>query len=169
MNYEALWLTLIGFVGISLAFLVLLLLTQRHERTRKCMEHEERMKALEMGQQLPDVALARTGLAASQARAAGTIGVLVPLSMAGAALGGMFLIFEQGYVAFQFPLLCTLWGICGVVSLVAVATSLGVIASIRARGPEGERGASLGQPQAVEPSFSSPEYAPRKLQEEPHP
>jgi hypothetical protein len=157
MKFEDLWFVGIIAGGIVLVFLVLIILAIGHERTKKRMEHEERMKALELGQQLPDVALARTGLAASQTRAAGAIGVLVPLVMAGAAVGGMFLIFEQGYVAFQFPLLCTIWGTSGVVSLVAVATSLGVIGSMRAPAAEGKARTSPGQPQAEELSISSPQ------------
>jgi hypothetical protein len=83
-------------------------------------EHSERMKALEMGQPLPDAEVAK-------ARAAGTVGTLVPLIMVGGAIGATFLILSWADSAWHVPLVCSVWAASGVVCLVTVAASLRTI------------------------------------------
>jgi hypothetical protein len=110
---------MIGF-GILLA-LALIVLGIRGQFIKMDQIHRERMKALEMGV-LPEVLRARAETA--RARAAGTVGVVVPLLMAGAATGGTSLVLTWGEASWRLTVLCVIWGVCGVVSLVAVTTSL---------------------------------------------
>jgi hypothetical protein len=80
-------------------------------------EHSERTRALEMGQPLPDADVAK-------ARAAGTVGTLVPLIMVGGAVGATFLVLNWTNPVWHVPLLGTIWIVSGVVCLVTVVASL---------------------------------------------
>jgi hypothetical protein len=116
--------------GLILLFLVLTVMALWVERTKKQLAHTERMKALELGQPLPDAAIARAQALGSRAWAAGTIGILVPLAMIGGGAWGTVFILHQDYLYHQVALLCTLWGICGGVSLVVATVSLAIIGSL---------------------------------------
>jgi hypothetical protein len=113
--------------GVLLFALLALILGLRHERAKKQLTHLERIKALEMGQPLPDAAVARAHAESSRAYLCGAVGIIVPLTMAAAAVGGTWLVFQQYELPLQFPLLCTIWGVCGVAALVAATSSLGVL------------------------------------------
>jgi hypothetical protein len=80
------------------------------------------MKAIEAGYALPDAEVAHANAARTRARALGLIGFCVPLVMAGAALGGTVIVLmyreEPGMAHVLLPLLCTVWGVTGIVSLV---------------------------------------------------
>ncbi len=98
------------------------------------LEHAERMRALELGQPLPD----ETEMAKfrSAARAAGAIGVLVPLALILGASAASFLLFYLGPETagtvgsmppvfgsafdFHFAALGLIWGIAGFLTLVTV-------------------------------------------------
>jgi hypothetical protein len=112
-------LSMIGF-GLLVALLMIVLGLRSHFLKLEHV-HQERMKALEMGI-LPEVLRARAETA--RAQAAGAVGIVVPLLMAGAATGGTTLILNWGDASWRLTVLCVIWGVCGVVSLVAVSTSL---------------------------------------------
>ena len=115
---------LIVLVGLTMIVLALWLSGRKQDQA-----HAERMKALELGQ-LPDVLRASAEM--SRTRAAATVGVLVPLMMAGAAAGGTALVLAQNGLRWELTALCVIWGVCGVVSLVTVTCSLG---ALRRRSP----------------------------------
>jgi hypothetical protein len=125
--------------GVLLFVFAITWMALRHDQTKKRMEHEERLKSLELGQPLPDAHIAQAKAASSRVQAVAAVGVLVPLLMAGTAFGSTWLVFQQETRGMQFPLLCIIWGICGLVSLVAAATSLGIIGSSGVPGLEDRR------------------------------
>jgi hypothetical protein len=96
------------------------------------------MKALEQGV-LTEVLRAQGDI--TRARAAGAIGVLVPAILAAAATTGTGLIALWTDLAWRVTVLCVIWGVCGVVSLVTVTTSLDVLR-------RGSRGRSRAAPAA---------------------
>src|SRR5262249_27007715 len=140
-----------------LCLLVIGLVALRLERTKQQHAHVERLKALEMGLPLPDADIARAKAEGSRARGAALIGVLAPLIMALAAVGGMYLVFQQDFIAFQFPLLCVIWGTCGIVSLVAVAVSLGALSRRSLLAPAAAKPLAQVQQPAEEPVVVHPE------------
>jgi hypothetical protein len=79
---------------------------------RRQLEHTERMRALELGQPLDDVSLSRT-------RALMVIGIVVPLTALGAAVGGsaVALCLEPRY---RFPAWALIWSICGAIVIVTM-------------------------------------------------
>jgi hypothetical protein len=100
--------------------------------------HAERLKALELGQALPDAEVARlkaeseflqASLDATGNRTAGAVAasILVPLIMAGSAVGGTALVLLFAEARLHLPLVCTIWGVSGLVSLVTVATAAAVL------------------------------------------
>jgi hypothetical protein len=100
----------------------------RLEVQKRDQGHAERLKALETGRSLPDPELAWAGAEVNRCWAAAIVGFGVPAIMAAAALGGTLLVLRQEEpTRLQLPLLCVIWGVCGLVSLVAAATSLGVL------------------------------------------
>jgi hypothetical protein len=96
------------------------------ERKRMELEHIERMKALEAGQPFLDpgeIAKARSAI-----RAAGTIGVLVPLAVIGAAVGVTAMIFSNSWdIERRVEYLGIVWAIAGILSLVTVVMSVGFL------------------------------------------
>jgi hypothetical protein len=104
--------------------LVMMVLALRGQSIKLERAHRERMKALEMGL-LPEVLRAQGDNA--RTRAAGAVGVTVPLLMAGAAVGGTYLVLTWGDLSWRLTVLCVIWGVCGVVNLVTVTTSLDVL------------------------------------------
>jgi hypothetical protein len=118
------WTGLAGAIG-ALAFFggiaLLMWIDQKGKAREKELAHVERMKALEMGLPLPDADIARANADASRARAAALTAILVPLAMAGAAVGATPLVFAHGAPNIHLPILCVIWGVCGLVGLVAVS------------------------------------------------
>jgi hypothetical protein len=133
MNPDLLFKMALLLGGLAVLILVFFGFWVRHhykQAARKAeQQHHERMKLLDLGLPLPDADLARAQSEQSRVNTAGAIGVLVPLFMAGAAVGVTALIVTRPDtpVNFQLPLLCTVWGVVGLVSLVTVILSLAAI------------------------------------------
>jgi hypothetical protein len=100
-----------------------------HERElqKRQLEHAERLKALEVGQPLPDADVARAQADQSRFRAAGLVAVLVPLAMAGAAIGSTPIILNHSWEGSFQGVLYAVWGVCGLVSLVTVTNCISVL------------------------------------------
>jgi hypothetical protein len=130
-----------GILGVAavLAFFgglaLLMWIDGRNKGRERQLAHAERVKSLEMGQTLPDAEVARASASAQRAWAVGLVALLVPLGLAGTAVGATALIFIYASAGVQLPLLCVIWGVCGVVSLVTVTTGLGVLAVGRRESP----------------------------------
>jgi hypothetical protein len=90
--------------------------------------HRERMKALELGFQPLDAEIARAKAYASAAWAAGLIGLLVPLVVAGLTIAATIvaIVNASPWQNIAGPLIVG-WLIAGAVMLVTVIRSLGVI------------------------------------------
>src|SRR5437762_2680342 len=123
--------TLAFFGGIALMQWV----DQRGKTTQRQLEHAERLRALELGQELPDAAVARAAATSSRARAAASVGVLVPAFVLGSGVGATALILVTASANIHLPLLCVIWGVCGLVSLVAVSSSLSALKHQRQNEP----------------------------------
>jgi hypothetical protein len=107
---------------------VVAILYYKNERRKGENQHVERMKVLELGLSLPDVELARCKAESGRTATAGAVGILVPFFMAGSAIGATALVlFHVHDWPLQVALLCTVWGVCGLVSLLAVVFSLVVL------------------------------------------
>src|SRR6185295_16852127 len=89
------------FVGI--AFLVWV--DSKSKAQERQLAHTERIKALEVGQPLPDAEVARAHADASRAWAAGLTAVFVPLGLSGVATGATALVFGSADRGIQLPLL----------------------------------------------------------------
>src|SRR5947208_2552601 len=136
------------FGGIAL----LMLIDGRGKAKERELAHAERMRALELGQLLPDAEVAQARSDASRAWARGLSAAAVSLGMAGASVGATALVLERGEPGSQLPLLCVVWGVCGLVALVAV--SVGLAASRRREGP-GKPKATPSTPSRKEQSESN--------------
>jgi len=97
---------------------------KRHERELK---HAERLKALELGHSLPDAEIAKAGAELGHAWALGLTCTFVPLGLVGIALGATALVFAQEMDWPRFPLLCVIWGVVGVISIVTVSCCMGAM------------------------------------------
>ena len=111
-------LSLFGGIGL------LMWIDYRGKIREKEYAHAERMKALEVGQTLPDADVSRSEADASRAWAAGLTAILVSLGMVGAAVGATALVFQLADLSVHLPMVCVIWGVCGLVSLVAVTGGL---------------------------------------------
>src|SRR5438105_3809452 len=121
------WTGLSGALGLLALFggiALLMLIDARGKAKERELTHTERMRALELGQTLPDAEVARARAESSRAWAGGLAAVTVSLGMAGAAVGATAVVLERTELSSQLPLLCVIWGICGVVALVAVSAGL---------------------------------------------
>lgn len=123
------------FGGIAL----LMWVDARGKGQERQLAHTERLKALEVGRALPDADVARAQAEASRAWAAATVGFLVPLGVMGAAIGATALVFNHAESRVHLPLLATIWGVCGVVSLTAVASALACVRRQSRPGPAERR------------------------------
>src|SRR5256885_757953 len=108
------------FGGIAL----LMLIDGRGKAKERALAHAERMKALELGQPLPDAEVARAKADASRAWARGLCAAAASLGMVGASLGATALVLLWAEPGSQLPTLCVVWGVCGLVALVAVSVGL---------------------------------------------
>jgi ABC-type nickel/cobalt efflux system permease component RcnA len=100
-----------------------------HLERIRTLEHTERLRALELGQPLPDPAAAERGRSAI--RAAAGIGIVVSLMLTAAAAGLSAILLllvasSREVIVFgvvtdlQVALFIVLWGVCGLVTLVTV-------------------------------------------------
>jgi len=108
----------------------------------RALKHAERLKAMELGQPLPDLEIAQLkaaneNLAAQVTAVNNRLGAVcflaffVPLIMVGAAIGGTALVLAQAAASLHLPLLCTMWGVCGIVSLACLVPVILVLAQKR--------------------------------------
>ena len=127
------------FGGIAL----LMLIDGRSKAKERELVHAERMRALELGQPLPDAEVARARSDASRAWARGLSAAAASLGLAGAAVGATALLVGRDEPRTLLPLLSVIWGVCGLVALVAVAVGQG---AARWRDVPGKRAAPPEQP-----------------------
>src|SRR4051794_19068960 len=82
----------------------------------------QRMRALETGQVLldPDAAQAQAEVLKGAAESAGWIGALVAPGLAGIAVGATALLLQDVPERYVIAALGIVWGVCGVIGLVAV-------------------------------------------------
>src|SRR5262245_52114725 len=92
------------FAGLAL----LIWVDARGKTKERELAHAERLKALELGQPLPDADVARARASASQAWAGGLTATAVAIGMAGAATGATALVFASADSGIQLPLLCVI-------------------------------------------------------------
>lgn len=122
--------SIIFFGGIAL----LMWVDQRGKIRQRDLEHAERMKALEVGQPLPDSDIARAKADSTRAGVAGFIGVCVPLFMASAATITTCVTISHSNVPWErssTALLIVVWIVSGLISLLTVVLSL---VALRRRG-----------------------------------
>src|SRR5207249_730619 len=143
-------------VSAALALLALLsglvlltLINSRSKAKERELTHAERLRALDLGQPLPDAEVARAKSDASRAWARGLSAAAASLGMAGAAIAATALVLPHTEPRSQLPLLCVIWGVCGLVALTAV--SVGLASSRRREKPS--------KPEAA-PSTPSPKEQP---------
>ena len=143
---EMFWGGLAGAAGLLALFggiAILMLIDGRNKAQERKLTHAERLKALEMGQPLPDAEVARARSDASRAWARGLSAAAASLGMAGAAVGATALLVGRDEPHTLLPLLSVIWGVCGLVALVAVAVGQG---AARRRDVPGKRAAPPEQP-----------------------
>jgi hypothetical protein len=99
------------------------------------IEHAERLKALEMGQPLPDGDIAAARAETNRAWAAAAVGFTVPPAMFGLSLGATAIILAMSVPDTSLPVLCVLWAAAGATSIVAVVMSAAGVLR-RGRRPE---------------------------------
>jgi hypothetical protein len=90
-------------------------------------EHEEQMRALELGQVLPHADLARVQVDAARAGAAAVVGVLVPVCAFVTATITTLVDVHPAEDTKSLPVLLVLWSLAATVSLVTVVLSTVVI------------------------------------------
>jgi hypothetical protein len=120
MGLSAVLALLALFGGIAL----LMLIDGRSKAKERELAHTERMRALELGQALPDAEMARARSDASRAWARGLSVAVTSLGTAGAAVAATVFLVERDEPRSLLPLLCVIWGVCGLVALVAVSVGL---------------------------------------------
>jgi hypothetical protein len=121
-------------------------LLQEREVKEREFQHTERLKALERGVPLPDADLAAARADTARAVAAGLVAVVVPLVMVGTAVGATVIILALAHPALHLPLVCTVWGVNGATSMVALSLSLTALRRRTPRAAEPERSAPAKQP-----------------------
>ncbi len=119
--------TALGIVGFFGGIALLKWIEDRGNAREKELAHIERLKALELGQTLPNAEVARLKAIGSRAWAVGLTTLFVPLGMAGAAVGATALTFQRAEPGIHLPLMCVVWGICGLVGLIAVCLGLAAL------------------------------------------
>jgi hypothetical protein len=125
--------TAIGSLGLFGFLALAVWLEYRKKRDERQTAHLERMKALELGQPLPDAEIARATAEVTRARAAGLIGALVPTIVAvaaGVASGFILSQRDPEFWAGMHPkahLLLVVWLPSAVVILVTGIVALAVL------------------------------------------
>ena len=123
----------IAAVGCAVAFFggiaLIQWVTSKGEAQKRQLEHDLRLKALELGQPLPDADIARANAERTRAAAAATVGTLVPLFLIGAAVGATVLVlhFTTEDPHARGGMLTAIWIVCGVVCLVTVIKALNAL------------------------------------------
>jgi hypothetical protein len=124
----------LGIVALFGGIALLVWVTQKGEEQKRKLQaerdaqqrevaHVERMKALELGQPLPDADVARANAERTRARWIGIVGLVVPLGTAGLGLVVTVLVLVLAHTTIV-PALGIVWGVIGLVSLVSVSLSL---------------------------------------------
>ena len=125
------WMSLAGVLGLLALFGglgLLMWIDGRGKAQERQLAHAERLRALELGQPLPDAEVARARADTSRAWAVALVALLVPLGLAGGAVGATALLLERRSAWDSLmPPLATIWGVCGVVSIVVVSLSFGAL------------------------------------------
>jgi hypothetical protein len=117
------------FAGVALCNWV----DQRGKARQRDLEHTERMKALEVGQPLPDAEVARARAESVRSQSAAAVAICVPLVMVLAATFTTIVgVTRPEGVWSYLPLLIVVWAVTGLVSVITVRLSLVVL---RRRGP----------------------------------
>jgi hypothetical protein len=143
--------TLAFFGGIAL----LMWVDQRGKHAQRQLTHAERLRSLELRHELPDVEVARAESRSSRAWAVALVGWLVPLLALGAGVGATALILLLASEHVHLAVLCTIWGVCGLVSVVAVNVSLGALKPEHDH--EDEQEPSAPEPKTSPPARAKPE------------
>lgn len=121
MGFDASWLIGGALAGGGLLVVLAALLTYRHERRKRELEHAERMKALEAGLPLPDAEVAR-------ARAAGVATtVIVTTALASAAVGTWLVLPRLEHPPHLIAALGIIWGCAAGVGVVASAAGMAAV------------------------------------------
>jgi hypothetical protein len=120
-------LSVLGIVAFFGSIGLLMWIDQRGKATQQRQQHEQRLRALELGRELPDAAVARAEASSSRAWAAAMVGFFVPLLTLGAGVGTTALVLSFAAETIHLPVLCVVWGVAGLVCIVAVTTSLGTM------------------------------------------
>src|SRR4051812_40306982 len=108
------------FGGIAL----MMWIDARNKQHERELKHTERIKALEMGQPLPDLAVASARAAQIRTVLLGLVCFLVPVGLAGIAVGATALVLFCAAPGIHLPVLCVIWGVVGLVSLVTIPSAL---------------------------------------------
>ena len=127
-----------GFPALAFAFWLIIKQTAQE----RSLKHAERLKALDLGQQLPDAEIAQLQAANEQLTAQFNavnnrlstvtfLALAVPLIMMGAAVGGTALVLHEAAASLHLPLICTAWGVCGIVSVTSLVPVILVLAQRR--------------------------------------
>ena len=143
--------TLAFFGGIAL----LMWVDQRGKNAQRQLMHAERLRSLELGHELPDAEVARAESRSSRAWAVALVGWLVPLLALGAGVGGTALVLLLASEHVHLTVLCTIWGVCGLVSVVAVNVSLGTLKP--QHNHEDEHESNVPEPKMAPPARAKPE------------
>jgi H+/gluconate symporter-like permease len=126
-----------GIVALSIGGALCLWLSNRGETEKRRLEHEERMKALELGQVVPIPDLSKAAAQDNEAFTIGCLGILVPLGLVSAAVGATGLIFQNvEEMSERVIFISIVWGVCGLVSLAAVLLSLLTLKTRSGRTPQ---------------------------------
>ena len=112
----------VGVVGFFGSIAVCVWLDQRGKTRRRELEHDERMKAIELGRPLDDATVART-------QALGAVGVAVPIATMSAACIGSLFAFMFDESVWRFTTLAVVWAVCGIICLTVLPI---VLAKLRA-------------------------------------
>jgi hypothetical protein len=120
-----------AMVGVALVFFGAIAVmnwidSQRRTRERE-LAHTERMRALELGQPLPDADLAQARAEASRCRTAGALGILVPLIAVGGSLIATAILLNSRSERSYEELLSGIWIGGGVVTLLTVVLSFSTL------------------------------------------
>jgi hypothetical protein len=145
-----------GF-GLLFAGVAVVLDFRKKTRDRE-LTHAERIKALESGHPLPDAELAWAKVEGARTAVRALVGVFVPLFMVAGAAGGTALVLIEGkppaeamlnpfFASGHTPILCTIWGVAGLVSLLAVILS--IAGSSRRRPADGARAQAASEPELL--------------------
>lgn len=152
--------TIMGLAGAlgTMAFFAFLAfavwIDYRKKKDESAANHQERLKALELGFQPLDAEIARANAYASAAWAAGLIGLLVPIAIVSLTVAGTIvaIINEGRWQNIAVPLIVA-WSIAGVLVLVAVVRSLNVIRQLPRPTGETRTISTANHPQAALTGF----------------